>query len=133
MYHGHRRSALQPIELKITPPTLSLLQPFILSPRDLSAISNSFRLARGSPDLIVILLEPTDNAEDVAFDEMYQESPTLQWVDHALRIAFRNLLERFRAKWRLEKKSEECKSWIHFEDPLLGRYEQLELPQHTIP
>ena len=43
-------------------------------------------------------------------------------------VALRNLLEELRAKWRLGKKSEECKSWIHSEDPLLGRYEQLELP-----
>jgi len=55
------------------------------------ARSNASRLACGSPDLIVILLEPTDNAEDVPFDEMYRKSPTLQCVDRALRIAFRGL------------------------------------------
>ena len=36
----------------------------------------------------MVLLEPTDKAEDVPYDEMFQQSTALQYVDASLDLAF---------------------------------------------
>ncbi|KAL2005226.1 hypothetical protein VTN00DRAFT_2436 [Thermoascus crustaceus] len=52
------------------------------------ARENAIRLATGHGDLVVLLLEPSDKAEDVSYDEMVDASPTLRHVDGSLRLAF---------------------------------------------
>ena len=52
------------------------------------ARKNAERLATGYRDLVVVLLEPTDKAEDVPYDEMFQQSTALQYVDASLDLAF---------------------------------------------
>ena len=53
------------------------------------ARENAERLATGYEDLVVVLLEPSDNAEDAPYDEMFSRWTTLQCVDESLRFAFK--------------------------------------------
>lgn len=39
-------------------------------------------------DLVVVLLEPSDKAEDVPYEEMFQASTALKHLDDALFLAF---------------------------------------------
>lgn len=52
------------------------------------ARENAKRLATGYQDLIVVLLEPTDKAEDVGYIPMFNASNTLRFLDMSLRHAF---------------------------------------------
>ncbi len=51
------------------------------------ALRNARRLATGFQDLVVILQEPSDIAEDRDYEEMVSASPTLKHVDTALSLA----------------------------------------------
>lgn len=50
-------------------------------------LQNARRLATGFKDLVVILQEPSDLAEDRVYEEMVSASPTLKHVDTALSLA----------------------------------------------
>lgn len=52
------------------------------------ARQNAVRLASGYGDLVVVLLEPSDLAEKVPYDEMMKHSTALQRVDETLNLAF---------------------------------------------
>lgn len=53
------------------------------------ARENAERLATGYEDFVVVLLEPSDKAEDAPYDEMFSQSTALQRVDESLRLAFK--------------------------------------------
>ncbi|KAI4167672.1 MAG: hypothetical protein LQ343_007026 [Gyalolechia ehrenbergii] len=53
------------------------------------ARKNAERLATGYEDLVVVLQEPSDIAEDVPYHKMFQSSTALQFVDASLRLAFK--------------------------------------------
>ncbi|KAJ6114827.1 hypothetical protein N7486_000605 [Penicillium sp. IBT 16267x] len=59
--------------------------------RDLKVCSNGLlnarRLAKGYEDLVVVLIEPTDKAEQVPYTEMLAASPTLLYVNETLQFA----------------------------------------------
>lgn len=50
-----------------------------------SALQNASQLAHGAGDLAILLLEPSDPAERVPYDQMVDESPTLQNANNILR------------------------------------------------
>jgi len=54
------------------------------------ALQNAKRLAIGYDDLVVILLEPSDAAEDVKYEEIFNYSEVFKEVDKSLRFAFKN-------------------------------------------
>jgi hypothetical protein len=47
------------------------------------------KLAEGFDDLVVILQEPSDPAEDTPYEKMVAASPTLQALEETLQLAFR--------------------------------------------
>lgn len=51
---------------------------------------NAQRLAKGYEDLVVVLIEPTDKAEQVPYLEMLAASPTLPYVNETLQFASGN-------------------------------------------
>ncbi|KAL1964097.1 hypothetical protein VTN77DRAFT_7515 [Rasamsonia byssochlamydoides] len=53
------------------------------------ALENAKRLGRGYGDLVVVLLEPSDKAELVPYDEMLASSVALQFMDVSLHHASR--------------------------------------------
>lgn len=53
----------------------------------LNGLLNARRLARGYEDFVVVLIEPTDKAEQVPFSDMLAASPTLRAVDETLKFA----------------------------------------------
>lgn len=52
------------------------------------ARENAEWLATGYEDLVVVLLEPSDFAEDVPHEEMFNASAALQYLDGSLLLAF---------------------------------------------
>jgi hypothetical protein len=68
------------------------LEPLQGLSRDLQAgaqaLRNAYELGTGYDDLAVILLEPSDKADSVFFEEMLESSPALKAVDESLRHAF---------------------------------------------
>ncbi|OAP54729.1 hypothetical protein AYL99_11177 [Fonsecaea erecta] len=52
------------------------------------ARQNAKRLATGYRDLVVLLLEPSDKAEEVSYHEMLECSTALKYVNDSLRLAF---------------------------------------------
>ncbi|KAJ5665520.1 uncharacterized protein N7477_007968 [Penicillium maclennaniae] len=48
---------------------------------------NARKLATGDEDLVVVLIEPTDKAEQVSYTEMLAASPTLLYVNETLQLA----------------------------------------------
>jgi hypothetical protein len=52
------------------------------------ALENAKRLATGHKGVVVVLLEPSDIAEDMSYEPMFTASTALQYVDKSLRFAF---------------------------------------------
>lgn len=52
-----------------------------------NGLQNARRLANGYEDLVVVLIEPTDKAEEVPYEEMLAASETLLCVDETLQFA----------------------------------------------
>lgn len=82
------RCPLRPINHRVAIHHLSILDDLA---RGLKVTSNGLlnarRLAHGYEDFVVVLIEPTDKAEQVPFSDMLAASPTLLAMDETLKLA----------------------------------------------